>query len=79
MSGQPYFRDPREFSVLQSELATVICVLNKGRLGGLGSVAVHSNSKGYRITLNGNTLAKGGTPKELQNAFAAAVKKASEA
>jgi hypothetical protein len=58
-----------------TEMATVICVLNQGRMGSLGNVAIHASRKGYRITLGGETIAKGSTPKELHASFSGAVDK----
>lgn len=74
-----YFRKPCEFHIMSLELATVITVLNKGRTGGLVAVAVHANSKGYRITFQGRTVAAGKTLAELQSNFKAAVDKAKSA
>lgn len=71
-----YFKDPRTFSVLMIELSSVICVLNQGRTGNLGTAAILASKQGFRITFNGRTIAKGGTPKELHEAFQTAVKTA---
>lgn len=63
------FSDPLHFSVFSPAISTVICALNQGRTGKLGAVAVHASSKGYRITFDGRTLARGSTPGELAANF----------
>lgn len=78
MASVTYFRDPRVFSLMAAEMATVVATLNQGRTGGNGTAAIHAGARGYRITLNGRLIAKGSTPRELHAAFKAAVAKACE-
>ena len=65
------------FSIFEpGPLKSILAVLNTARQGvkgGSTSAAVHASSKGFRITLNGVTIAKGSTPRELQQAFDARV------
>lgn len=60
-----------QFSLLDSSSTMVISVLNAG-LAGLGSVSVNASKRGLSIKLDGATLARGKTPKELNESFAAA-------
>ncbi len=71
------------FSIFESgPLALLLTVLNNGRSGISGlkfRVAVHASSKGFRIVLNGKTIAKGATPQELHKSYEAAQEKAKNA
>jgi len=70
--------DPRHFHVMSSALVSVISALNVGRTGNTGNVAIHANSRGYRITFRGRTVAKGSTPDELHKQFSAACDRAKD-
>lgn len=75
MKKNQFFKRAEEFDILCDGTATVISVLNLGRTGPTPS-AIHASKKGYRITVEGLTIAKGKTPRELQESFERAVAKA---
>lgn len=57
--------------------SSMVCgLLNTGLYEGLGAVGIHASKKGLRITLNGQTVATGKTPEQLEAAFEAARRKA---
>ena len=74
MSTYEFFAPPEHFRTLSPHLACVICVLNFARTGNT-TAAIHASSKGYRIVIDGKTVAKGKTPEELSAAFKRAVDK----
>lgn len=66
-------RNENEFHIFQVEpVAVILAILNAGRTG-TGVFGIHASRQGYRITMDGTTVARGGTPHELAAAMKSTV------
>ena len=73
-----FLKNPNHLNLMSEGLSVIIAVLNAGIDGNCGTAAVHAGKTGMRVTLNGKTIAKGKTHKELAAFFKSAQAKATK-
>lgn len=72
--SQKYFISPDEIAPLSDGMCSILRALNTARTGKSGVCAVHASSKGYRITFNGKSIARGKNGHELHLSFEQAIR-----